>query len=191
MINTSLLANKLFWLLSIGLWSLVFGFQFWFFQWRILLHGYQWSVYSYRFLYIQYSPSSAISTFILPSSCFLDSRACNHMTSVECHLNNTKPFVRNEQIVAVNGQQLSISGIGSLDSVTPHKNAHNLSNVYFSPHLFTNLVFVGKLDDNGCSMRFSSSGRVIRIRSKRGGLSSRCWTWIDRLFLCFFSWFFK
>lgn len=70
-------------------------------------------------------------------------------------------------ITMPNGQHLSTSGIGSIDIPTTHHSSFTLSNVYFVPHLSTNLIYVGQLVDNGYSVNFSSSGRVIQNRQTR------------------------
>lgn len=73
----------------------------------------------------------------------IDSGASNHMTSVEHHLSNSKPYTGNEQIVVANGHNLPISGIGSVTLSTPQNKPLELTNVYFVPNLSTNLLSVG------------------------------------------------
>lgn len=90
------------------------------------------------------------STSISPSW-FIDSGASNHMTAVEHSLSKTIPYTEHEKILAANGQQLSISGIGSITLPSPQNSPLTLSNVYF----------VGQLVDNGYSIHFTSSGCVI------------------------------
>lgn len=109
-----------------------------------------------------------------PSSWFLDSGASNHMTSVIL-----KPYVGHEKITAAIGQNLTISGIGSLNLSMPHHTFFHLPNVYFVPELSANLFSVGHLVDNGYSVHFSSFGclikdqqtwKVIKMGTKRGRL---------------------
>lgn len=105
--------------------------------------------------------SSSFAASISPSSWYIDSGASNHMTSVEQHFNETKPYTGTEQIIVANGNTLSISGIGSVDLRTPQNQSLTLSNVYFVPTLSANLLSVGQLVDSGYSIYFTSSGCVI------------------------------
>ena len=57
------------------------------------------------------------------------------MTSVEANLSATHPYTGTEQIMVANAQNLSISGIGSIDIATPQQQHLTLSNVYFVPNL--------------------------------------------------------
>lgn len=89
---------------------------------------------------------TALFSPISPSSWFTDSSASNLMTSVEQNLNDTYPYTRHEQIIAANGQHLSIARIGSLD--IPTSTLIHLFHflILFCP-LSTNLISVGQLVD--------------------------------------------
>eukprot|EP00268_Persea_americana_P017618 TRINITY_DN18508_c0_g1_i1.p1 TRINITY_DN18508_c0_g1~~TRINITY_DN18508_c0_g1_i1.p1 ORF type:complete len:122 (-),score=25.87 TRINITY_DN18508_c0_g1_i1:5221-5586(-) len=70
---------------------------------------------------------TALSTFSSPSSptWFIDAEASNHMTSVAHSLKDLVPYVGHEQIMASNGQTVSISGIGSIGLSTPQNQSLN------------------------------------------------------------------
>lgn len=108
--------------------------------------------------------STALSTYVTPSTWFLDSGASNHTTSVEHNLENPQPYAGNETITTANGHQLSISGIGFLDLPITSQGSLTLSNVYFAPHLSANLISVGQLVECGYLVNFSPSGCVIQER---------------------------
>lgn len=93
---------------------------------------------------------NAFTTSISPYSW---SGALNHMT---CSLHKTQPYAGNEQIIAANGQRLSIVGIGTITLNNTHNQPFTLSNVHFVPPPSANLIFVGQLVDNGYSIQFSS-----------------------------------
>ena len=67
------------------------------------------------------------------------------MTSVEANLSASYPYTGAEEIMVANGQNLSISGIGSINIATPRHQHLTLSNVYFVPNLSANLLSVGRL----------------------------------------------
>lgn len=108
--------------------------------------------------------STALSTYVTPSTWFLDSGASNHTTSVEHNLENPQPYAGNETITTANGHQLSISGIGFLDLSITSQGSLTLSNVYFAPHLSANLISVVQLVECGYIVNFSPSGCVIQER---------------------------
>ena len=105
-----------------------------------------------------------LSTFSSPSSpaWFMDSGVSKHMTSIAHSLKDLVPYDGHEQIIASNGQTLSISGIGSIGLSTPQNQSLKLSKVFFVPHLFANLVSVGQLVENGYSLFFPYSGLSYR-----------------------------
>ena len=75
---------------------------------------------------------------------------------------DAKPDTGHDKIIATNGHQLSMSGIGSRDFTTPQHQSLHLSYVYFVPRLCANLISIGQLVDCGYSVHFSSSGYVIQ-----------------------------
>ena len=58
--------------------------------------------------------SISLSSSITPSTWFLDSGASNHMTSVECSFTASHPYLGKDKITTANGDQLIISGIGTI-----------------------------------------------------------------------------
>ena len=79
------------------------------------------------------------------------------MTSVEANLSATHPYTGTEQIMVANGQNLSISGIGSIDIATPQHQHLTVSNVYFVPNLSANLLSVGQLVNTSIASAFIQS----------------------------------
>lgn len=78
----------------------------------------------------QCNPNSP-ATSIFPSSLVIYSGASNHMTFVDHHLNDTKPYSGTDQIVAIT-------------LYTPQIQSFFLPNVYFEPHLSANLHSIAK-----------------------------------------------
>ena len=104
------------------------------------------------------------SSSITPSTWFLDSGASNHMTSVECSFTASHPYLGKDKITTANGDQLIISGIGTITLSSVSGQSLPLSNVYFVPKLSANLLSVGQLIDDGYHINFSSTGCVIQER---------------------------
>lgn len=67
-------------------------------------------------------------------------------------MHDKTPYVGNKQVTVANCQNLSISGIYSI--------IYSISEVFFVQHL-SNLIYAGKLVDNGYSVILSSNGCVI------------------------------
>ena len=108
--------------------------------------------------------SASLSSSITPSTWFLDSGASNHMTSVEHSFLDSHPYLGKEKITTANGDQLLISGVGTITLSSVTGQSITLSNVYFVPKLSANLLSVGQLIDEGYLVNFSSSGCVIQGR---------------------------
>lgn len=89
--------------------------------------------------------STALSASISPSTWLLDSSASKDMTSVEQNIQDSQTYVGHESITTANGQQMSITGMGSIMLSTPHIDSLTLSNVYFVPQSSANLVSVAQL----------------------------------------------
>ena len=85
---------------------------------------------------------------------YFDSGASNHMTNTIVPLSNIKNYDGNLKINTADGSSLPISAVGDLSS--------SLTNVFVSPNLSINLIFVGQLVDNNCNVRFSRSGCVVQ-----------------------------
>ena len=86
------------------------------------------------------------------------------MTSVECNFIASHPYLGKDKITTANGDQLIISGIGTITLSSVSGQSLPLSNVYFVPKLSANLLSVGQLIDDGYHINFSSTGCVIQER---------------------------
>ena len=80
-------------------------------------------------------PPMALFTFS-PFAWYIDSGPSNDMTSIAQNLHSMVPYTRHEQIVAAIGQNLPISGIGSIEITTPKKQS-----LFSIPHLFRSKSF--------------------------------------------------
>ena len=58
--------------------------------------------------------SASLSSHITSSTWFLDSGASNHMTFVEHSFTDSHPYLGQEKITTANGDQLLISGVGTI-----------------------------------------------------------------------------
>ena len=85
---------------------------------------------------------------------YFDSGASNYMTNTVVPLSNIKNYDGNLKINTVDGSFLPISAVGDLSS--------SLIDVFVSPDLSTNLIFVGQLVANNCNVHFSCSGSVVQ-----------------------------
>jgi hypothetical protein len=85
---------------------------------------------------------------------YLDSGASNHMTNTVVPLFNVRNYEGSLKINTADGNSLPISVVGDLSS--------SLTDVFVSPDLSTNLIFVGQLVDNDCDVHFSHSGCVVQ-----------------------------
>ena len=92
-------------------------------------------------------------------SWYFDSGASNHMTNTIVRLSNIINYDGNLKINTANGSSLPISVVGDLSS--------SLTDVFVSPDLSTNLIFVGQLVDNNCNVHFSRSGCVVQDQVSR------------------------
>ena len=102
---------------------------------------------------------------------FLDSGASNHMTGSSEYLNNLHSYHGNQKIQIADGNTLSITDIGDINS--------DFRDVLVSPGLASNLLSVGQLVDknydvnfsrDGCLVQEQVSGRVIAKGPKVGRL---------------------
>ena len=85
---------------------------------------------------------------------YFDFRASNHMTNTVVPLSNIINYDGNLKINTADGSSLPIGAVGDLSSF--------LTDVFVSPDLSTNLIFVGQLVDNNCNFHFSRSGCVVQ-----------------------------
>ena len=111
--------------------------------------------------------SAYLSSPITSSTWFLDSGASNHMTSVEHSFTDSHSYLGKKKITTANGDQLLISGVGTITLSGVFGQSITLPNVYFVPKLSANLLSVGQLIDDGYLVHFSSSGCVIQGRQTR------------------------
>ena len=81
------------------------------------------------------------------------------MTSVVQNLDNLKPYHGHDSITTANGNQLPISGMGTITIGTL-----TLPNVYFVPNLAANLISICQLVESGYLIKFSPFGSVIQDR---------------------------
>ena len=87
---------------------------------------------------------------------YVDYGASNHMTSSSTHLINVKPYVGKMQIHTADGECLPIKSVGDIPHTLP------LNNIYHTPRLTSNLIYVGQLVDNNCKVSFSKSGCIVQ-----------------------------
>ncbi|CAL1392560.1 unnamed protein product [Linum trigynum] len=101
----------------------------------------------------------------------LDSACFNHMTSDPLSLRNVRP-VNNLRLQVANGEHISVTGVGLVSQPRVQ-----LNDVMHVPKLTPNLVSVGQLIDDNCSVLFAPSGcfvqdlttgRLIGRGSKKG-----------------------
>ncbi|KAJ0082390.1 hypothetical protein Patl1_09946 [Pistacia atlantica] len=85
---------------------------------------------------------------------YFDSGASNHMTNTVVSLSNVRNYDGNLKINTVDGSSLPISAVGDISS--------SLTDVFVSPDLSTNLIYVGQLVDNNCNVHFSCSSCVVQ-----------------------------
>ena len=85
---------------------------------------------------------------------YFDFGASNHMTNIVVPLSNIIIYDGNLKINIADGSSLPISVVGDLSS--------SLTDVFVSPDLSTNLIYVGQLVDNNCNVHFSRFGCVVQ-----------------------------
>lgn len=112
----------------------------------------------------------------LSKSWLVDSTASNHMTNSAHLLQNVRPYHGSENIQVANGNYVPIT---SVSDITPVFN-----NAFISPGLSDNLLSVGQLVDNNCTINFSRHGCCVQDQDSRTmiakGLKSNVY------FLCIF-----
>ena len=84
---------------------------------------------------------------------YFDFGASNHMTNIVFSLSNVRNYDGNLKINTADGSSLPISVVGDL--------SYSLIDVFVSPDLSTNLIFVGQLVDNNCNVNFSCSSCIV------------------------------
>ena len=83
---------------------------------------------------------------------YFDCEASNHMTNTIVLLSNVRNYDVNLKIHIADGNSLPIGAVGDISS--------SLIDVFMSPCLSTNLIFVRQLVDHDCNVHFSCSGCV-------------------------------
>nr|GMD01364.1 Retrovirus-related Pol polyprotein from transposon TNT 1-94 [Ipomoea batatas] len=104
---------------------------------------------------------SALSAFGLSGNNTSDSKpwyfdfgASHHMTNTVLPLKNVQKYSGDLQIHTADGNSLPITAVGDISA--------SLNNVFMSPKLSTNLIFVGQLVDSNCAVQFSKSGCFVQ-----------------------------
>ncbi|XP_068641875.1 uncharacterized protein [Aristolochia californica] len=85
---------------------------------------------------------------------YFDYSASNHMTNNVVCLSNVRKYDGNMHINTADGSTLPISVVGDLSP--------SLVDVFVSPDLSTNLLYVGQLVDKNCNIQFSRFGCVMQ-----------------------------
>jgi len=91
---------------------------------------------------------------LLTSPWLIDSAASNHMTSSPTALHDVRKYDDKQHIQIANGSTLPITAVGSLGP--------SLTNVFVSPDLSANLISVGQLVEENCSIHFDHSGCCVQ-----------------------------
>ncbi|KAJ0079888.1 hypothetical protein Patl1_24395 [Pistacia atlantica] len=89
-------------------------------------------------------------THLLTSPWLIDSAASNHMTGSLTALQDVRKYDGEQHIQIADGSTLPITAVGNLGS--------SFTNVFVSPDLSANLISVGKLVEDNCSIHFDRSG---------------------------------
>ena len=85
---------------------------------------------------------------------YFDYGASNHMTNTALPLNNVKKYKGDLQIHTADGNFLPITAVGDISA--------HLNTVFVSHKLSTNLISIGQLVDNNCTIQFSNSGCLVQ-----------------------------
>jgi len=80
--------------------------------------------------------------------------AFNHMTGNTTGFHDVCKYGGTQTIQIVDGSTLPITAVGTLGS--------SFQNVFISPGLSTNLIFLGQLVDNNCDVHFSRGGCLVQ-----------------------------
>ena len=85
---------------------------------------------------------------------YFDFGASNHMANTALPLNNVQKYKGDLQIHTADGNSLPITAVGDISA--------HLNTVFVSPKLSTNLISIGQLVDNNCTVQFSNSGCIVQ-----------------------------
>ena len=83
-----------------------------------------------------------------------DFGASNHMTNTALPLNNVQKYKGDLLIHTADGNSLPIIAVGDISA--------HLNTVFVSPKLSTNLISIGQLVDNNCTIQFSNFGCLVQ-----------------------------
>ncbi|GAV60635.1 zf-CCHC domain-containing protein/gag_pre-integrs domain-containing protein [Cephalotus follicularis] len=102
---------------------------------------------------------------------YLDSGASNHITGSLHYLLSPTPYFGPLKISTADEIELSIDRVGNINS-----SSMPLKDVFFVPHLSTNLLSIGQLVKNNYNVLFSPTGCIIQDLAtkkviRRGGVS--------------------
>ncbi|KAJ0025637.1 hypothetical protein Pint_07648 [Pistacia integerrima] len=89
-------------------------------------------------------------THLLTSPWLIDSAASNHMSGSLTALQDVRKYDGEQHIQIVDGSSLPITAVGNLGS--------SFTNVFVSPDLSANLISIGQLVEDNCSIHFDHSG---------------------------------
>ncbi|KAJ0047025.1 hypothetical protein Pint_06708 [Pistacia integerrima] len=89
-------------------------------------------------------------THLLTSPWLIDPAASNHMTRSSTALQDARKYDGEQHIQIPDGCTLPITTVGNLGS--------SFTNVFVSPNLSANLISVGQLVEDNCSIHFDRSG---------------------------------
>ena len=101
---------------------------------------------------------------------YLDIGASSHMTSVKSFFH----FINKDEARNVNfgdGSSIKYEGRGTINVICKNDEEIELKGVLYLPKLKTNILSVGKIDDQGCET--SLSGGYLTIRDKKGKLLTK------------------
>lgn len=98
-------------------------------------------------------------TQLLPSSWLIDSAASNHMNGNSEALQDVCKYDGEQNIQITDGHTIPITAISNLGPA--------FTNVFVSPDLSNNLIFVGQLVENNYSLHFDHRG--CRVQDQVSG----------------------
>ncbi|KAL6330239.1 hypothetical protein AAG906_040161 [Vitis piasezkii] len=110
--------------------------------------------------------------YLLTSPWLIDSAASNHMTGNPAALQDVRKYDGEQYIQIADGSTLPITAVGNLGS--------SFTNVFVSPDLSTNLISVGQLVEENCSLHFDRSG--CRVQDQASGQEIAKGPKVGRLF---------
>ena len=97
-------------------------------------------------------------------SWFLDSGATHHLTQTSANLVNSIPYTGADQVTVGNGEQLSISTVGS-QTLNSNSMIFSLKKVFYVPSLSNNLISVAKFcADNNSVIEFHPNCFFVKDR---------------------------